>query len=72
MWPQVALTHHAKLSKRIEPHPVYLVNLVILAKDFLWFRGNRRIQLLFVENGHLRLTSLHATRYLPRFVRSSH
>jgi hypothetical protein len=30
MWPQVALTHHAKLSKLIEPYPAYLVNLVIL------------------------------------------
>jgi len=34
MWPQVALTHHAKLSKRIEPYPVYLVNLAILSKAF--------------------------------------
>ena len=27
MWPQVALTHHAKLSKRIEPHLANPVNL---------------------------------------------
>ncbi len=35
MWPQVALTHHAKLSNRIEPYLVHPVNPAILSKDLL-------------------------------------
>ncbi len=35
MWPQVALTHHAKLSRCIETHPDNPVNPGILLKDLL-------------------------------------
>src|SRR6185369_16707540 len=35
MWPQVALTHHAKLSKLIEPYLIHPVNPGILLNDLL-------------------------------------
>jgi len=35
MWPQVALTHHAKLSRCIETHLVHPVNPGVLLKDLL-------------------------------------